>query len=118
MAEEVEEIKPQEEAEKQNKDTPEFVAKEKQNLAEKEFPETFNLVIVDMDRVTFEGPAKSLIAPGSNGNFAILPGHTPLFAKIDSGKLFIEHKFGTEELQIKGGIAKINQFQVTILVDF
>ncbi|PIP30815.1 hypothetical protein COZ22_02460 [bacterium (Candidatus Howlettbacteria) CG_4_10_14_3_um_filter_37_10] len=116
MAEEVEEIKFQEEKEGEN--IPEFVAKEKQDLTDKEFPETFYLIVVDMDQITFDGPVKSLIAPGPDGNFAVLPGHTPLFAKIDPGKLLIEHKDGTDEKQIKGGIAKINQFQVTILVDF
>ena len=81
-------------------------------------PEAIDILVVDMDRVLFEGKGKSVIAPGSLGDFAILPGHTPLFAKLEPGKLTIDTGPEVKEIDIKGGFAKITQFRMIILVGF
>lgn len=81
-------------------------------------PEEFDLVIVNMDKVLYEAKAKSLIAPGPLGDFAVLPGHTPLFTILKEGKLLIEGEKGSDEIEIKNGIVKITQYKVIILVGF
>lgn len=83
-----------------------------------EIPDKLDLVVVNLDKVLFEGQTESIIAPGPWGNFAILPGHTPLFIKLDKGKLIINNSSEPTELEIEGGIAKINQTKVVILVGF
>lgn len=83
-----------------------------------EVPEEMDLVVVNINSVAFEGKVKSLIAPGPLGNFAILPGHTPLFTQLTKGKLVIVTKDNEKEIEIEGGIAKINQTKVVVLVGF
>jgi F-type H+-transporting ATPase subunit epsilon len=83
-----------------------------------EMPTEMNLVIVSMDKVLFEGKVKSMIAPGPYGNFAILPGHTPLFIKLVAGKIVVHSGNGNEEFEIDEGLAKITQNKIVILVGF
>jgi F-type H+-transporting ATPase subunit epsilon len=86
---------------------------------QKEIPKEYDLVVVNMDKILFEGKAKFMIAPVSGGNLAILPGHTPLFTKLDKGKLIINADNGEDkEIEIENGVAKITQLKVTILVGF
>jgi F-type H+-transporting ATPase subunit epsilon len=81
-------------------------------------PEEFDAVVVNMDKLLFEGKAKSIIAPAPGSNLAILPGHTPLFTKLDKGTLIIDTGKGTNEIPIEGGVAKIAQAKVVILIGF
>ena len=82
-------------------------------------PTDFDLVVVDMDKVLFEGKVRSVIAPYKNISLAILPGHTPLFTKLDKGQMILETvDSGRKEISLEGGIAKINQYKTVILVGF
>ena len=81
-------------------------------------PTDLDLVVVNMDKLVFEGKIKSLIAPGPLGDFAILPGHTPLFTTLKKGKLIIEDGKNNSDIEIEGGVAKITQYRVIILVGF
>lgn len=83
-----------------------------------EIPEEFDVAIINMDKVLFEGKASSIIAPSAQGNYAILPGHTPLFTKLDKGKLVVNNDKDSTDIEIEGGIAKITQTKIVILVGF
>lgn len=82
-----------------------------------EVPKAMKVVVVNMDEVMFEGEVSNMIAPGPYGNFAILPGHTPLFIKLEKGTLVVSGE-AKKELQIEGGVAKITQDKVVVLVGF
>lgn len=81
-------------------------------------PEEIDLLVVNMEKVLYEKKVKSVIAPGPFGNFAVLPGHTPLFTKLEAGKLVADEGENTEEIDLDGGIAKITQFKMTVLCGF
>lgn len=83
-----------------------------------EVPKQLDVVIVNLGTVMYEGKANTLIAPGPFGDFAILPGHTPLFIKLVKGAVKINNEHNTKEIQIEGGVAKITQVRVVILVGF
>lgn len=87
-------------------------------LASGKMPEEIDVVVVNMDKVLYEGKAKSIIAPGPFGNFGILPGHTPIFIQLLKGKISIDVEGAIKEFDIDGGLAKITQFKVIILVGF
>ena len=91
---------------------------EQEKAAPTVLPTDFELLIVNMDKVLFEGKAKTLIAPGPYGDFAILPGHGPLYTTLKAGKIMIDSDKGKEEFEIENGVAKINQFKATLLVGF
>jgi F-type H+-transporting ATPase subunit epsilon len=66
------------------------------------------LVQLDVDRV---------LAPGSEGEFAVLPGHERLLAPLQAGVLEYEHAGSISRLRIGGGFAEVQPDQVTILAD-
>jgi len=104
---------------KKEETTKDTTKPQKPSLDKTKIPEEIDVVVVNMDNVLYEGKAKSIIAPGTNGNFAVLPGHTPLFTKLEKGTLIID--VGQEkprEFTIDGGVAKINQFKAMVLIGF
>ncbi len=58
-----------------------------------------------------------LVAPGSDGQLAILPRHAPLMTTLDYGELIF--KKGSEETSfaISGGFLEVHSDKVTILAD-
>jgi len=85
-----------------------------------QIPKALEVLILNIDSVVFEGRVKMLTAPGPLGNFAILPGHTPLITKLEPGVITIEkERSEKQEFKIKGeSIVKINQFSIKILMGF
>jgi F0F1-type ATP synthase epsilon subunit len=63
--------------------------------------------------VIFEGKAKSVILPGEQGVFEILPFHKRLLSRLVSGTLFIDE----QEFSIKRGVVKVNQNKVAIIIE-
>jgi len=63
--------------------------------------------------VIFEGKAKSVIVPGEEGVFEILPFHKPILSRLVSGKVFIDE----QSLSIRRGIVRFNQNKATIIVE-
>ena len=74
------------------------------------------ITIIDPDKTLFEGTAEYLMAPGVRGMLGIFPSHTPLFAELIKGEIFI--KSDKEELvALEGGIMRVRNDEVTILID-
>jgi len=77
------------------------------------------VLIVDQDKTLFEGEAKSLIMPGKgNLDIGILPFHTPLYTKIYKGNIQIHTEEGDKDFPIEGGMARVINNSVIILVGF
>jgi F-type H+-transporting ATPase subunit epsilon len=71
--------------------------------------------IIDPNRVVFEGEAEYVLAPGRKGTLGIMPGHTPMFAELVAGDLYIS-KPSEQVMQIDSGILKIRGDEATILI--
>ena len=69
--------------------------------------------VISPKEVIFEGKAKSVILPGEQGVFEILPFHKRILSRLISGTLLIDE----EGFPIKRGIVKVNQNRVTIMVE-
>lgn len=77
------------------------------------------IIIVNPDKVVYEGIAKQAFAPGPFGEIALLPGHTPIYTELVEGKLIIEEKNGKKtEKKIDGGVVRMKKNIVKILVGF
>jgi F-type H+-transporting ATPase subunit epsilon len=74
---------------------------------------TFDVLIATLDRVVFEGKAKSLILPGENGTFEVLPYHKKLLSRLKQGPLVLD---GTT-YPIRGGVVKVSPSDVTVIVE-
>ncbi len=56
-------------------------------------------------------------APSVQGEFGVLPGHRPLLAALDFGRVRYEAKGKTKEAAVGPGFAEVGPDQVTLLVE-
>jgi len=64
-------------------------------------------------QVLYNGTARSVIAPGEEGVFEVLPFHKRLLSRLISGVLFIDDT----GYHLKRGILKVDQNKVTIIIE-
>ncbi len=80
---------------------------------------SLDILVVDQDQTIYEGPGDSIIGPGKEGiEIGILPFHTPFYTKLYKGELRIFNKGQTKTIPIEGGIARVINNNVIILVGF
>ena len=78
---------------------------------------SFAFEILTPTHRVFAGESESIVLPGSEGLFGVLPGHAPLLARLAAGRIKVcqgaqEHYF------ICGpGVADVDPKHVTVLVD-
>ena len=77
----------------------------------------FPLVIVTPSSMTFEGEVRSVLAPGSDGNFEVLIGHVPMLTSLRPGVLTIRNDDGRTEYTVSGGFVEVLRSQVTVLAE-
>jgi F-type H+-transporting ATPase subunit epsilon len=81
--------------------------------------DSVNVIIVNPDKVIYEGEATRVFAPGKIAELALLPQHTPLYSELSAGTIVVEEKGGgKEEQKIDGGVARIKNNELKILIGF
>jgi F-type H+-transporting ATPase subunit epsilon len=74
--------------------------------------------IVTAERVVrVERGVDVLVAPGSEGQLAILPSHAPLMTTLDYGEVIFRRANQEELFAIGGGFMEVRNDRVTILAD-
>ncbi len=74
--------------------------------------------IVTAERVVrVEQGVEVLIAPGSEGQLAILPKHAALMTTLDYGELVFKRGTNEESFAVTGGFMEVRKDRVTILAD-
>ena len=74
---------------------------------------TFNVLIATLDRVVFEGKARSLILPGEKGVFEVLPYHKKLLSCLIRGPLILDGSV----FPILKGVVKVGPSDVTVIIE-
>ncbi|MEX2431654.1 MAG: F0F1 ATP synthase subunit epsilon [Dehalococcoidia bacterium] len=76
-----------------------------------------HLEIITADRVLFEGPVDVVVAPGAEGQMAVLPHHAAVMTSLDPGEL--RYRNGQEEayVAISGGFMDVRGDHVVVLAD-
>ena len=74
---------------------------------------TFDVLIATLDRVIYEGKGKSLILPGENGVFEVLPYHKKLLSRLKQGPVVLDG----QPFPIRRGVAKVGPTEVTVIVE-
>ena len=72
-----------------------------------------DVAILTPHGIIFKGTARSVIVPGEEGMFEVLPFHKCILSRLISGILCIDEK----RLQIQRGIIKVNQNKVTVITE-
>ena len=74
---------------------------------------SFDVLIATLDRVVYEGKARSLILPGEQGTFEVLPFHKKLLSRLVEGPVVLDGN----TFPIRRGVAKVSPTDVTIIVE-
>ncbi len=76
------------------------------------------LEVVTPEKAVVSEAVESVVAPGSDGEFGVLAGHTTFLTSLNSGILRYKTTSGTEKkLQVEGGFAEVLPDKVTILAE-
>ena len=76
---------------------------------------TFNFELVTPERLVFSGEATQVVVPGSEGDFAVLVGHSPFISTLRPGILEVTLPQGAQRLLVKKGVAEADPTRLTVL---
>jgi F-type H+-transporting ATPase subunit epsilon len=81
--------------------------------------ETFLFEIVTPTRLMLSQEAELVVIPGGDGNFGVLPGHTPLLSTLRPGTVDICGKDLRirEQIFVEGGFAEVTPERCTVLAE-
>jgi F-type H+-transporting ATPase subunit epsilon len=76
------------------------------------------LEVVTPEKAVVSEEVEIVVAPGSQGEFGVLKGHTTFLTSLASGILRFKTISGTEKkFQIEGGFAEVLPDKVTVLAE-
>lgn len=78
---------------------------------------TLQLEIITPEKVAVHQDIDSLVAPGVEGSFGVLPGHTPFLALLGIGKLTYRSGKKEKRMAVNSGFAEILPHKVIILTN-
>src|SRR5438034_7436131 len=74
--------------------------------------------LVTPERLIVSSEVEMVVVPGTEGNFGVLPGHSPLISTIRPGTIDIyEGRAVIERIFVVGGIAEVTPERCTVLAD-
>jgi F-type H+-transporting ATPase subunit epsilon len=79
--------------------------------------EKLHLEVVTPARVVLEKDVDIVVAPGSEGEFGVLPGHVSFLSGVVPGELRYTAGLEKEALAVSTGFAEVFRNRVSILVD-
>ena len=79
--------------------------------------DAINLDILTPEKVAFSDSIEMVTAPGSLGEFGVLPGHAALVTTLQAGEVVIKKDNREYYLAISGGFAEVGNDKVTILAE-
>jgi len=78
-------------------------------------PTKLTLEIVTPDRALLREEVDEVVVPGSEGEFGVLPGHTPLLSTLQIGELWYRQGQEKHYLAIAFGFVEVLPDRVTVL---
>ena len=81
--------------------------------------ETFQFELVSPDSLVRDTSAEMVIVPGMDGDFGVLPSHSPMMSTIRPGVVEVFETVGgdADRLFVKGGLAQVTPTGLTILAE-
>ena len=77
----------------------------------------FTLEVATPERMVVSLPVEDLAAPGFEGQFGVLPGHTPYLCRTRIGELSYRYQGKKYILAVSEGFAEVLHDRVTIVVE-
>ncbi len=79
--------------------------------------DTMHCALRTADRTYFDGDASMVLAQSPRGEFAIMEGHAPLLAVLDSGPVRVHTVDGTKVFACRRGTLRTTGNRTTLLVE-
>ena len=80
-------------------------------------PETFKFELVSPERILMSEDVDQVIVNGTDGQFTVLPGHSPLVSSLLPGFLEVTTKGKSQRIFVRGGFAEVTPTTLTILAE-
>ena len=74
------------------------------------------LEIISPSEIVFKGEVDLVNLPGALGSFTVLKNHASLISELKKGTLVYHHGGGETSVEIKGGIADIDNNIISVCV--
>ncbi len=79
---------------------------------------TVYVELISPEKVIYAMDANSVVVPGSEGEFGVLPGHAPFISAIKPGVVRVEKPGGQiEKVFVTAGFAEVHNTKCRLLVD-
>lgn len=79
--------------------------------------DTFKFELVSPERLLVSQDVKSVRVPGDEGDYLVLPDHSPMMSTLRPGILVVESEDGEKSYFVKGGFAETGPESLTILAE-
>lgn len=79
--------------------------------------DTFKFELVSPERLLVSQDVKSVRVPGDEGDYLVLPDHSPMMSTLRPGILVVESEDGEKSYFVKGGFAETSPESLTILAE-
>ena len=73
--------------------------------------------LVSPERLVISERVDSVTIPGVEGDFGVLPNHSPVMTMIRQGELIVESEGAQRSLALAGGFADVTPEGVTVLAE-
>ena len=74
----------------------------------------FSVVILNPQKILFEGQAKKVFLKGDEGEFEILENHAPVISVLSKGKVVID---GKTSVSVRSGIVRFEKDSLVVLAE-
>jgi F-type H+-transporting ATPase subunit epsilon len=79
---------------------------------------TFQFELVGPDQLLFSEQVDSVVVPGTEGEFTMLPDHAPLVTALrNGGVILVNGPSGSKEFAVFGGVAEVTGKSLTVLAE-
>jgi len=78
---------------------------------------TIRLELVTPERLLLSSEVDEVVAPGYEGEFGVLPGHTQFLAILDIGVLWYRKGGAMKKIALGGGFAEVTHDRVVVMAD-
>ena len=79
--------------------------------------ETLQVELVTPEKMLFSGEATMVEAPAVEGDFGVLPQHSPLVSLLREGEVTIHSDGTSKAYNVTGGTAEVNENGIVILAE-
>jgi F-type H+-transporting ATPase subunit epsilon len=78
---------------------------------------TIRLELVTPERLLLSEEVDEVVAPGYEGEFGVLPGHTQFLAILNIGVLWYRKESAVQKIALGGGFAEVTPERIVVMAD-